>query len=286
MTTDPLSPDQLAAYLERLGLPERPSPTLAGLAAVQRAHMQAVPFENLDVFLGCPLSLAIDDLFDKVVARRRGGYCFELNTLYAALLRTLGFGTTPVMARVWLRDPPATPTRNHLAHLVTLGGRRYLSDVGFGGYTARQPVDVDAAEPTDDGEGRIRVVDAPPYGRMLQRELDGVWGDQYSFDGAHVAAQDVVAANHFMQTHPLSHFRENRFAARFTPTGRRGLFDAQLTRRSYNAETGQHDRKEETVPLDDSWLVRLESDFGIRLPGLTPAERARLLQPHASAPEA
>ena len=275
---DQLTPTQRADYLARLGLDAAPSPTLAGLAEVQRAHMEAVPFENLDVFLRRPLSLDLDDLFAKVVERRRGGYCFELNTLYAALLRSLGFALTSVMARVWLRDPPEPPTRNHLAHLAHVDDRRYLTDVGFGGYTARRPVDVDATEPTDDGEGLVRVVDAPPYGRMLERHVDGAWGDQYSFDEAHVARQDVVAANHFMQTHPLSHFRENRYAGLFTPGGRRGLSDAQFTRRRFDAAAGAYTREAEELPLGSEWLARLETEFGIRFPALTAAERARLLR--------
>ena len=123
----------------------------------------------------------------------------------------------------------------------------------------------------------MRVADGAPYGRMLQRHVDGAWSDQYSFDDAHVAPQDLIAADHFMQTHPLSHFREHRFAARFTPAGRVGLFDGRLTERRYDAAAGAHVRTEEDVALDEGWLTRLREGFGIELPGLTPAERARLL---------
>ena len=113
---------------------------------------------------------------------------------------------------------------------------------------------------------------------MLQRHVDGAWGDQYSFDESHVVRQDVVAANHFMQTHPLSHFRENRYAGLFTPTGRRGLSDAQLTRRRFDASAGAYTREGEELPLGDGWLARLETEFGIRFPELTAAERERLLR--------
>ena len=120
-------------YLDRIGVGARPAPSLAALKVLQRAHMMTTPFENLDVFMRIPLSLSIDDLFDKIVVRRRGGYCFELNTLFGALLRGLGFDATPVLGRVWLRDQPAPPPRCHLLHLVMTGGRRMIVDVGFGG---------------------------------------------------------------------------------------------------------------------------------------------------------
>ena len=116
LTSLTLTARQTSAYLARLGLDPAAAhpPDLRTLPRLQRAHMQAVPFENLDVFLRRPLSLERDALFAKVVTRRRGGYCFELNALYAALLRTLGFAVTPRLARVWLRDPAEPPTRNHL----------------------------------------------------------------------------------------------------------------------------------------------------------------------------
>ena len=274
-----LTDAQTDAYLRRLGV-DAPatalSPTLPTLERLQRAHMQTVPFENLDVFLRRPLSLKRDDLHDKIVARRRGGYCFELNGLYAALLRTLGFGVSPRLARVWLRDPPAPPTRNHLLHLVEIDGRPYLTDVGFGGLTARRPFPVDTTAPFDDGEGRVRVIPDATYGWMFEREDESTWHPQYSYDDAYVTAQDVLAANHWMEHHPVSHFRENRFAARFHESGRSGLFDTQLTTRTYRNR--RHERRSEEVAYGEGYLTALRERFGIELGPLTEDERARLLR--------
>ena len=268
-----LAEAQVERYLGRIGLAAKPAPTLAGLTALQRAHMQAVPFENLDVYLRRPLRLGVGDLFAKIVGRRRGGYCFELNTLYAALLRGLGFAeVTPVLARVWLRDPPKPPTRNHLAQHVRLGGGRYLTDVGFGGLTARVPVPLDGDDgaPLDDGEGRVRLRRDARWGRMLERELDGAWQPQYSFDATAVARQDALAANHFMETHPASHFRENLACARFTERGRRGLWNGQLTER-----VGPVAGEAQPVAAADL-LATLRGRFGVELGELTEAERTRL----------
>ena len=278
-TTTPyevLTAAQTRAYLRRIGLGAESdrSPTLNTLARLQRAHMETVPFENLDVFLRRPLSLERDDLYEKIVTRRRGGYCFELNTLYAALLRSLGFDVRPRLARVWLRDPAAPPTRNHLTHLVTLDGRPYLTDVGFGGLTARQPFPIDTTAPFDDGEGRVRVVPDATYGRMFEREDERAWYPQYSFDDSHVTAQDVLAANHWMEHHPVSHFRENRFAARFHESGREGLFDTRLTTRHYR--DGRHERHSEELAYGEAYLAALRERFGIELGTLTEPERRRL----------
>lgn len=121
------------AYLERIGIEQAKEPSAAFLDELICAHQQHVPFDNLDVSeKGLSPSLEIPDLFDKIVVRKRGGYCFELNALFAALLRELGFETHPCMARVLLRPNPH-PLLSHRANFVVLEGKRYLADVGFGG---------------------------------------------------------------------------------------------------------------------------------------------------------
>ena len=254
---------QAQAYLQRIHLPTAPlpPPTLPTLRRLQRAHMEAVPFENLDVYHRVPLSLNPDGLHDKIVRRRRGGYCFELNGHYADLLRTLGFDVSPRLARVWLRDPAETPTRNHLTHVVTVDGRPYLTDVGFGGYTARAPFPIDTEAWFDDGEGRVRVRADERFGRMFEREVEGVAQAQYSFDESHVCPQDIAAANHWMEHHPVSHFRQNRFVARFTPEGRVGMYDGTLTTRRYVG--GRHEKTTEEVGLGEAYVEVLRERFGV-----------------------
>ena len=128
---------RLSKYLERIGLSGAPPPTLDGLCLLQDHHMRHVPFENLDVLLGRPLNLSPEALFDKIVTRKRGGYCFELNTLYAQLLGEIGFDPVPMMARVWLRDPIDPPPRTHLVNRVKIDSEDWICLL----YTSPSPRD-------------------------------------------------------------------------------------------------------------------------------------------------
>ena len=121
------------AYLMRIGIREARDPSASFLDELINAHQRTVPFENLDIYeRGLVPSLGIADLFEKVVIRKRGGYCFELNALFGALLRSLGFEVQPCMARVIFRPNPH-PLISHRANIVKIGLARYLADVGFGG---------------------------------------------------------------------------------------------------------------------------------------------------------
>ena len=143
----------LDAYLARIGIAEAKEPTAAFLDELIYAHQHTVPFDNLDVFAkGLTPSLAIADLFDKIVVRKRGGYCFELNALFGALLKALGFEVQPCMARVLLRPIPY-PLISHRANIVTIDGKHYLADVGFGGpQPTFAPLIEDGASRTEEGQ--------------------------------------------------------------------------------------------------------------------------------------
>ena len=143
----------LDAYLARIGIAEAKKPTAAFLDELIYAHQHTVPFDNLDVFAkGLTPSLAIADLFDKIVVRKRGGYCFELNALFGALLKALGFDVQPCMARVLLRPIPY-PLISHRANIITIDGKRYLADVGFGGpQPTFAPLIEDGASRTEEGQ--------------------------------------------------------------------------------------------------------------------------------------
>ena len=248
-------------YLERIGLTQAPPATAAGLAALQWAHQTHVPFENLDVFLQRPLDLEPAALFEKIVLARRGGYCFELNTLFAELLRALGFQPSPHLARVWLRIADGTPARNHLAHSVVVDGRRWLTDVGFGGRAMRCPLVIDDPSPVDDGDGDgpVRIEPSAEFGYMIERFAEGAWQAQYSVDLGPAYPRDILVANHFTATNPASHFTQGRFVGMFTAAGRNGLVDRQLTLRD-GPELVHHD-----VEDGDAWLDCIERHFGLRL---------------------
>src|SRR6187402_3753354 len=131
----------LAAYFQRIGYRGRYHPDLALLSALTLAHTRSIPFENLDVLLGRPISLEPEALFQKLIVERRGGYCFEQNGLFLEVLRELGFQVTPLGARVRLQRPRGfTPPRTHVFLRVELDGESWLTDVGVGGLSLTAPL--------------------------------------------------------------------------------------------------------------------------------------------------
>jgi hypothetical protein len=151
----PTTTEMRDAYLARLGIISPEAPSLAFLQRLQRAHVQAIPYENLDVLSGRPVSLDPSDLYRKIIVGARGGYCFELNILFGWLLRELGYAPEFRMGRVWLRDPDAVPPRNHGTHVVQIEGGAVIADVGFGGRAPRRPLDLAKRDVSiDDGDAR------------------------------------------------------------------------------------------------------------------------------------
>src|SRR4051812_40407997 len=112
---------EVQAYLERIGYNGPLDGSADSLAALQERHLHTVPYENFDILRRLPLSLDTRDLFDKIVVRRRGGYCFELNALFGWLLRELGYPVTDLMARFWRDEPNPPPKRRHHVLKVTAG---------------------------------------------------------------------------------------------------------------------------------------------------------------------
>ena len=157
------------AYLKRIGLYESPPVSTDGLVRLHRAHLRNVPFECLDVFRGRSLSLSPDRLFDKVVNRRRGGFCYELNTLFALLLRKLGFPTTLLSAGVMDRKGVVGPDFDHMTLRVEVDGP-WLCDVGFG-RSFLEPLPLREGQHVDP-EGRFR----------LRREESKWWLERYDSD--------------------------------------------------------------------------------------------------------
>ena len=133
----------LEAYLRRIGVSDELGPDLASLEAVHIAHLEAIPFENLDVRLGRPIRLDPESLHAKLIARRRGGYCFEQNGLFASALRSIGFRVETLEARVRPRDGTGPYPRTHMALRVSVGDGDYLADVGFGAFGPLLPVPLD-----------------------------------------------------------------------------------------------------------------------------------------------
>lgn len=212
----------LAAYFDRVGYQPEAAPSLAGLHALTRAHTQSIPFENLDVLQGQPISLEPDDIFDKLVTRRRGGYCFEHNGLFIRVLNTLGYRASGLGARVRLRckERSEIPGRTHLFVLVELDGRQWLTDVGFGGFSLTSALlwqdGVEQETPHD--RRRLVLEDSRWFHQVWQ---DNGWLDLYEFDGQLMHDADQKMANWYTSTHPDSTFMGQRIVARAEADGSR-----------------------------------------------------------------
>ncbi len=195
----------LDAYLRRIGHGGALDPTRATLDALHVAHLGAIPFENVDVYLGRPVRLDLDALEDKLVRSRRGGYCFEHNTLFAAVLRAIGFGVETLEARV--RPPGATAIlpRTHMVLRVTADGRRWLTDVGFGGDGPLLPVPFGGASARQP-DGTYRIERGKDGVHVLQLARGSGWQDLYAFTTAPALPVDFEVANHYTSTHPRSRF--------------------------------------------------------------------------------
>ncbi|MFC6622234.1 arylamine N-acetyltransferase family protein [Novosphingobium panipatense] len=233
-------------YLQRVNLSAPPAADPAGLGALQAAHRRAFGFENLDVMLGREIRIDSSSVFDKLVVRRRGGYCFEQNRLFADALETLGVVTRPLLARVWLGQPEgAEPPRTHTAVLAILDGDPWLADAGFGGSNVPPLPLQDGAQATTADGARHRLRRVGERGEMkgewlLERAgpahaTDGRaqahedWQPQYSFDLSAVGQADLDQANHWTSTRPDTRFTTLHVASIPLPSGFASMTDLQLT---------------------------------------------------------
>lgn len=271
----------LDAYLQRIGLPARPTLDHYGLAAMQRAHRLAIPFENLAIPLGDGVAIDPDSVFAKLVTARRGGYYFEHNRLFLDALAALGFTARPLLARVWLASDGAIPPLNHALSLVTIAGQDWIADAGFGGSYA-PPMRLVAGEAVAAPDGaRFRLTDAGEHGWMLWRDgaagtgdgrsggADGPagWEEQFSFTLAPVEDAALVLASDATATTPGTRFTTLTLASIVLPTGFASLNGRHYRR--YNGTDGT------TADIVDPrvYRLRLSLVFGI---DLTAAQVERL----------
>jgi N-hydroxyarylamine O-acetyltransferase len=239
-----LDAGQVARYLARVGVDEKVDATAGSLERLHVAHLLAVPFENLDIHTGRPIRLGHDALYDKIVTARRGGFCYELNGLFAALLASLGFDVTLVSSRVWLPDGTLSPPFDHAALLVDLGGP-WLADVGYGdAFLTPQPLGTQWAEPGR----RLRTLPTPE-GWRLEMEAGEGWSAMYDLDPTPRRLQAFADRCRWHQTAPQSFFRSAPLASRATPTGRVSVYGRRLLITTDGAQT-EHHLADDLVPGD------------------------------------
>ena len=221
-------------YLERLDMDE-PELSPEGLSSLVRAHHETVPFENYAVcHERTAISLGIPDLFDKIVTRRRGGYCFELNALFCSFLNALGFDARPLLCRI-LRADRAHPAPLHRATAVYFGTDRYFADVGFGGPMPEGAVPFDGSVQTARGLS-FRIVPAEGRSLDLLRLEDGVWIPSIRFSQDPVDEVDFIPANYFCSTAPDSGFVIHRMANICRPDGFARIADDVFTLRTADGD--------------------------------------------------
>lgn len=248
----------MAAYLVRIGIHDVPGPTEAALRDLHRAHVAAIPFENLGIIAGQGVDVALPAVQAKLVGRRRGGYCFEQNTLFAALLDRAGFAVTRLAGRVRTGGNFVRP-RTHMVLLVHIAGRPWVADVGFGGPGLLEPIPLEHEATSRQGGWTYRVVREDEQTWTVQLlEPDG-WLDLYGFmlDPQHPI--DYVMANHYTSTHPQSHFVHVATAQRTGP-------DRRLTLRGQHLKEALPDGGSEARPVSADELEGvLVERFGIEL---------------------
>ncbi|MEV5509341.1 arylamine N-acetyltransferase family protein [Streptomyces orinoci] len=229
MSEFPFSGDKLDldAYLGRIGLGRAGGPDPGTLRMIHRAHLAAFPFENLEILLGRPVLLDIKALQEKLVDRRRGGYCFEHNLLLAAVLERLGFAVWGLAARVSRDDGGVAPV-THMALGVHAGGQDWLCDVGFGGDGLLDPLPLRPAGPVPQ-DGRSFAVETRRHGvRVLRTLRPEGWSDLYAIGPERRLPVDYAVMNHYTSTHAGSPFVSRLLVQRTEEGVRRSLVGRAL----------------------------------------------------------
>lgn len=219
---------EVRAYLERINYNDPVNVSAECLAGLQECHLHAVPYENLDILQRRPLSLEIQDLIDKIVARRRGGYCFELNALFGWLLRELGYSVTDLVARFWRDESNLPPKQRHHVLKVEVGGDFYLCDVGVGGIVPRRPIKMVEGLAQQQGEECYLLERDHDYGWSLCELNHGEWRRIYTFTEEPKLPKDFIMATFWCENAPDSIFINNAMLAIRTQEGRNTLAGEQF----------------------------------------------------------
>ena len=248
-------------YLKRLGYDSPPPPTLQTLRDLQLRHVCTFAFESLSTLLRVPVPIDLPSVEQKVLHDGRGGYCYELNQLFLALLQTLGFEARGITGRVVIGGPPDAHTgRTHRLSLVTLDGVRYISDVGFGGMVPSSPLRLDSDAPQATAHEPYRLtLNHGSY--TLWAQVGAEWRGLYVFDLQVQADIDYEIGNWYVSTHPGSPFVGQLRAALLAPGKRHTLFNAHYAVHYLNQPS-----EKRTVESADQLLGLLSGPFGIRLP--------------------
>ena len=251
----------LTAYLKRIEFTGEALPSAGCLRELHLAHATHVPFENIEVLMGRPMPLDLPSLWKKLVEDRRGGYCFEQNALFAAVLEEIGFPVRRLAARVRMGAAGVRP-RSHMLLQVQADGRPWLCDVGFGGEALLVPVAWLPGETSQQFAWQYRLMEEAP-GFVLQMWRPEGWLDLYAFNLEEQHPVDYEVANFYTACHPDSFFRKQLMVHIPGPEMRVTLFGRKLMERRPDGVT-------ESVLADDvAVLDVLATRFGLHFPAGT-----------------
>jgi len=252
---------ELNAYLKRINFTKPVKPDTQTLYGLHLAHMLAVPFENLDIGLKRAINITQQAIYKKIVVNSRGGFCYELNGLFAWLMIQIGFDVTYLNARVYNHEGKLGIDFDHLALLIQVpgGSDRWLADVGFGD-SFIEPLRFEDRNEQIQGLRAYRIEQLPDGYVSWQRNYNGEWERLYFFDlQPHRFPDEYTAACHYHQTSPESSFTRGSIISKATPEGRVSLEDGRLIL----TKNGQ--RTEQSLNSQGEYNALLKEYFGITL---------------------
>lgn len=247
----------IKAYLQRINYRGSLSPVAGTLRDLQIAHLLTVAFENLSIHANEPVVIQEESLFDKIVLRRRGGFCYELNGLFAALLRELGFDVSMLSAGVARPDGSFGPDFDHMTLLVRLEDR-WLVDVGFGD-SFREPLLIDDRSVQPQGARSYRIDAEGDHFTLMASDQGDEWKPQYLFTLRPYQYADYEEMCRYHQTSPLSHFTQRRICSMALPNGRVTLSGRRLI------TTSGVERQEQELADEDEYALALKKHFDITM---------------------
>ena len=268
MTTKVTDAVDVAAYFDRIGYRGPAEPTVETVHALVAAHNRSIPFENLDPLLGIPVAdLSAAALTDKLVHRRRGGYCYEHNGLMGYVLEEMGFGVERLAGRVvWMNPDGPLPAQTHQVLSVTVPGVDVplLVDVGFGGQTLTSPIRLEAGPVQETRHEPYRIRDRGD-GYQLEAEIRGEWQPLYMFTTQPRPRIDLEVGSWYVSTHPNSSFVTGLTAALVTDDARWNMRGRHLAiHRAGNTEQIRFDTAADVLDaLTDRFGIDL-ADLGDR----------------------
>lgn len=249
----------LQKYLDRIGYSGPVAPDYSTLRTLHLAHLLAVPFENLDIHAGRKIIVGAENAYGKIVEEKRGGFCYEQNGLFGAVLAEIGFGVTYLSGQVARKAGGWGPEFDHLALLVEIPeDEPYLADVGFGD-SFREPLRWNDTGPQTQGDRTYRLAETLE-GRVLSQKQPGKdWENQYILSTLPCHLDDFAGMVHYHQTSPESGFTRNPLISQALPDGRISLTDKLFI------VTRQGERTEYTVTDKAAYFEKLEREFGVNL---------------------